>query len=329
MNNYSNTNNYWLNINKMSALLFPGQGSQMVGMGSEFYNNFQIVKSIFNQADEKLNFPISKMILHGPEDQLQLTQNTQPAILIVSYSIFKVLKDEFNFDFKSFKYFAGHSLGEYSALVCSDALDFNDALYLLNERGKAMQEAVPVGKGSMLAVLGIKINEVENLIQNKNNENDVCEIANDNAEGQVIISGSKESVDKFQIILKEKKIKSIPLKVSAPFHCSLMKPAAEKMKEKINNIMFKNPKVDIINNVTAKPENNAENIKRLLIEQIFSTVKWRESIINMSKANVTNYIEIGPGKVLTGMAKRTIKNLKCFSINTIADIEKLNNEFKK
>ena len=329
MNNYSNTNNYWLNINKMSALLFPGQGSQMVGMGSEFYNNFQIVKSIFNQADEKLNFPISKMILEGPEDQLQLTQNTQPAILIVSYSIFKVLKDEFNFDFKAFKYFAGHSLGEYSALVCSDALDFNDALYLLNERGKAMQEAVPVGKGSMLAVLGTKISEVENLIQTKYSVNDICEIANDNAEGQVIISGSKESVDKFQIILKEKKIKSIPLKVSAPFHCSLMKPAAEKMKEKINNVIFKNPTVDIINNVTAKPENNAENIKRLLIEQIFSTVKWRESIINMSKANVINYIEIGPGKVLTGMAKRTIKNLKCFSINTIADIEKLNNEFKK
>ena len=329
MNNYSNTNNYWLNINKMSALLFPGQGSQIVGMGSEFYNNFKIVKKIFSEADEKLNFPISKVILEGPEDQLQLTQNTQPAILTVSYSIFKVLKNEFNFDFKKFKYFAGHSLGEYSALVCSDALNFDDALYLLNERGKAMQEAVPVGQGSMVAVLGAKINEVINLIQTRDIKNGICEIANDNAEGQVIISGDKVSVEKFQTTLKEKKIKSIPLKVSAPFHCSLMKPAADTMKEKINNIKFNNPTIEIVNNVTAKPEKNAENIKRLLVKQIFSTVKWRESIINMSKANVTNYIEIGPGKVLTGMAKRTIKNVNCFSINSIADIKNLNNEFKK
>ena len=329
MNNYSNTNNYWLNINNMSALLFPGQGSQIVGMGSEFYNNFKIVKKIFSEADEKLNFPISKVILEGPEDQLQLTQNTQPAILTVSYSIFKVLKNEFNFDFKKFKYFAGHSLGEYSALVCSDALNFDDALYLLNERGKAMQEAVPVGQGSMVAVLGAKINEVINLIQTRDIKNGICEIANDNAEGQVIISGDKVSVEKFQTTLKEKKIKSIPLKVSAPFHCSLMKPAADTMKEKINNIKFNNPTIEIVNNVTAKPEKNAENIKRLLVKQIFSTVKWRESIINMSKANVTNYIEIGPGKVLTGMAKRTIKNVNCFSINSIADIKKLNNEFKK
>ena len=313
----------------MSALLFPGQGSQIVGMGSEFYNNFAIVKKIFDRADEKLSFAISKMILEGPEDQLQLTQNTQPAILIVSYSIFKVLKDEFNFDFKNFKYFAGHSLGEYSALVCSDSLDFDDALYLLNERGKAMQEAVPVGQGSMIAVLGAKIKDVINLIQTRNINNGICEIANDNAEGQVIISGDNESVEKFQIILKDSKIKSIPLKVSAPFHCSLMKPAAEKMKEKINNIKFKNPIINIISNVTAKPENNAENIKKLLIEQIFSTVKWRESIINMSDANVINYIEIGPGKVLTSMVKRTIKNVNSFSINSIADIEKLNNEFKK
>ena len=329
MNNYSNTNNYWLNINNMSVLLFPGLGSQIVGMGFEFYNNFKIVKKIFNEADEKLNFPISKMILEGPEDQLQLTQNTQPAILTVSYSIFKVLKNEFNFDFKTFKYFAGHSLGEYSALVCSDALNFNDALYLLNERGKAMQEAVPVGQGSMIAVLGAKINEVINLIQTRDNKNGTCEIANDNAEGQVIISGDKQSVEKFQIILKKKKIKSILLKVSAPFHCSLMKPAADKMKEKINNIKFNNPTIDIINNVTATPENNASKIKSLLIEQIFSTVKWRESIINMSKANIINYIEIGPGKVLTGMVKRTIKNANCFSINSITDIEKLNNEFEK
>ena len=147
----------------MNALLFPGQGSQIVGMGSEFYENFDIVKTIFKEADEKLNYNISKIILEGPENELQLTQNTQPAILTVSYSIFKVLKDEFGFEFKNFSYFAGHSLGEYSALVCAESLSFNDAEYLLNERGKAMQEAVPVGKGSMIAILGTEIEEINNL----------------------------------------------------------------------------------------------------------------------------------------------------------------------
>jgi len=313
----------------MSALLFPGQGSQVVGMGSEFYKNFDLVKKIFKQADENLNYPISKMILEGPEVELQLTKNTQPAILTVSYSIFKVLKDEFNFDFNSFKYFAGHSLGEYSALVCAGALDFNDALYLLRERGKSMQEAVPVGKGSMIAVLGMSINEINNLIQSRDNKKGICEIANDNADGQVIISGDKDSVQILQTSLKEKKIKSILLKVSAPFHCSLMKPAAEAMKEKINNTKFNNLLFKVINNVTAKVESDTEIIKKLLIEQISSTVKWRESIINMSKNGVTNFIEVGPGKVLTGTVKKTIKNSNCFSINSITDIKNLQDEFKK
>ena len=175
----------------MSALLFPGQGSQAVGMGLEFYKNFDVVKKIFNQADDKLNYPISKIILEGPENDLQLTKNTQPAILMVSYSIFKVLKDEFGFDLSSNKYFAGHSLGEYSALVCSNALSFDDALYLLHERGKAMQNAVPVGKGSMIAILGLKIEEINELIKTTNDKPGVCEIANDNAIGQVIVSGEK------------------------------------------------------------------------------------------------------------------------------------------
>ena len=186
----------------MSALLFPGQGSQIVGMGSEFYNNFDIVKKIFKDADEKLNYSISKLILNGPEDQLQLTQNTQPSILTVSFSIFKVLKEEFNFDFNTFNYFAGHSLGEYSALVCSESLKFEDALYLLYERGKAMQEAVPVGKGSMLAILGAKIEDIYDLL-NSFKEKGVCEIANDNADGQVIVSGDKDTIVSFQSLLKE------------------------------------------------------------------------------------------------------------------------------
>ena len=312
----------------MSALLFPGQGSQIVGMGSEFYNNFDIVKKIFKDADEKLNYSISKLILNGPEDQLQLTQNTQPSILTVSFSIFKVLKEEFNFDFNTFNYFAGHSLGEYSALVCSESLKFEDALYLLYERGKAMQEAVPVGKGSMLAILGAKIKDISDLL-NSFKEKGVCEIANDNADGQVIVSGDKDSVASFQLLLKEKKIKSIPLKVSAPFHCSLMKSAADKMSDKIKNTNFRSPTHSILSNVTAKIEKNPENIKKLLIDQIFSTVKWRETIINISKEGVSNFVEIGPGKVLTGMVKRTVKNVNCFSINSIDDIKNLKNEFNK
>ena len=312
----------------MRALLFPGQGSQFVGMGSELYRDFELVKKIFKQADEKLDYPISKFILEGPEDKLQLTENTQPAILVISYSIFNVLKNEYGFDLNSFKYLAGHSLGEYSALVCSGSLYFEDALHLLHERGKAMQEAVPIGNGSMIAVLGVKIDEINNLLESRN-KNGVCEIANDNADGQVIVSGNKESVETFRLILKEKKIKSIPLKVSAPFHCSLMKPAAIKMEEKINKTKFVNPSVEIVNNVTAKPEVNYDIIKQLLIKQIFSTVKWRESLINMSELGVNDFIEIGPGKILTGMVKRTIKYANCFSINSITDIKNLKDEFKK
>ena len=329
MMDYSNTNNYWINLNKMNALLFPGQGSQVVGMGLEFYDNFDLVKKIFKEADQKLNFKISKIILEGPSQELQLTKNTQPAIFAVSYSIFRVLKDEFNFDFDSFKCFAGHSLGEYSALVASEALEISDAIYLLHERGKAMQEAVPVGKGSMLAILGSKINEIENLIKNKIDEKKICEIANDNAVGQIIVSGDKDSIILLQNSLKEKSIKSISLKVSAPFHCSLMKPAAEKMKDKIINTQFNIPKYKIMSNVTSMVENDPNTIKKLLIKQIFSTVRWRESLINMSDSGIKNFIEIGPGKALTGMVKRTLKNVNMFSINSITDIKNLENEFKK
>ena len=313
----------------MSSLLFPGQGSQVVGMGSEFYHNFDRVKNIFKHADETLNYSISKLILEGPSDELQLTKNTQPAILAVSYSIFEVLKKEFNFDFTPFKYFAGHSLGEYSALVCSESLKFEDALYLLYQRGKAMQDAVPVGLGSMIAVLGTEIDLIKELIKKNIKEKDICEIANDNSEGQVILSGKKESVEFFQRILKEKKIKSIPLKVSAPFHCSLMKPAAIYMRDKINKIDFKKPNYEIVSNVNADTVSDPEEIKKFLVQQIYSSVKWRETILRMSKEKIQNFIELGPGKVLTGMVKRTIQNVNCFSINSISDIKNLQNEFKK
>ena len=313
----------------MNALLFPGQGSQIVGMGSEFYKNFKTVKKIFEKADEELSFSLSKMILEGPANQLQLTKNTQPAILTVSYSIFKVLIEEFNFKLDEFTCFAGHSLGEYTALVCSNSIKFNDALHLLHERGKAMQEAVPVGKGKMIAVLGTEIDNLNNLIKLNKKDGEICEIANDNANGQVILSGKKNSIEAFGNVLKNKKIKFIPLNVSAPFHCSLMSPAAKAMKEKIDRVDFQKPKIEIFSNVTAQPENNPSNIKNLLVKQIFSTVRWRETLLNMFKKGIKNYIEIGPGKVLSGMAKRTLKEANCFSLNSIVDIKNLSDELKK
>ncbi len=313
----------------MKALIFPGQGSQSVGMGQELYKNFDLVKKVFKDADEKLNYPISKIILDGPEAELKLTENTQPAILTVSYSIFKIITEVFNIDLKKgFTFFAGHSLGEYSALVSVGSLTFEDALYLLYERGKSMQEAVPEGHGAMLAVLGIKLEDIEKFIREIKVKG-ICEIANDNANGQVIISGNKKSVESFQMTLKKHKIKSIPLKVSAPFHCLLMKPAAKSMEEKINNTEFKDPLFKIISNVTANSESKPNTIKRLLIEQIFSTVKWREGLIYMSNGGIKNFVEIGPGKVLTGMVKRTVKEPNCFSINSITDIKNFVNEFKK
>jgi [acyl-carrier-protein] S-malonyltransferase len=194
----------------MKAILFPGQGSQIVGMGSDFFKNFEIVKKIFDEADNSLNFKISKIILEGPENELKLTANTQPAILTVSYAIFSVLKKEFNYDFSATKFFAGHSLGEYSALVCADSLVFKDAIFLLHERGKSMQEAVSVGKGGMLAVLGLDLISINNYI-NEMNKKGVCEVANDNAEGQIIVSGDIECIKLLQDILKKDKKKSILL----------------------------------------------------------------------------------------------------------------------
>ena len=309
----------------MKAILFPGQGSQIIGMGSEFYNNFSAVKKLFMEADETLGFKVSKIILEGPESELKLTQNTQPSILLVSYSIFSTLKNEFNFNLDKTKYFAGHSLGEYSALLCANALSFQDSLRLLYERGKSMQEAVPVGKGAMLAVLGSEIQEINNFILDVKSKG-VCEVANDNAHGQIIVSGNIESIEELKGILKQNKKKCISLPVSAPFHCSLMNPAAVKMKEKINEVNFRKPDFEIISNVTALPVSKPENIKQFLTQQIYSKVRWRESIIYMGENKINDYIEIGPGKVLTGLVKRILPNSNSFSINSIDDIKNLKNE---
>ena len=307
----------------MKALIFPGQGSQSVGMGYELYKNFDLVKKIFKEADEKLNFPISKIILNGPETDLKLTENTQPAILTISYSIFKLITEEFNISLKNFTFFAGHSLGEYSALVSSGSLLFTDAVLLLHQRGKFMQEAVPAGKGSMIAVMGINLDDLNKFIKEINVNKGVCEIANDNSNSQVILSGDKSAIEEISKILKNNKKKSIPLPVSAPFHCSLMKPAAKKMEKNILETNFINPDIQIVSNVTAQVVKNPDDIKKLLIDQIFSKVRWRESVEYMISNGVKEFIEVGPGKVLSGLVKRINDKVSSKSINTIEEIKNL------
>ena len=310
----------------MKALLFPGQVSQFVGMASDLFKQFDYVKKIFSDADDFLKKKISKIILEGPEEELKLTQNTQPAIMIVSYSYFLVLQKELGVQTKHFKYFAGHSLGEYSALVSSGSINFENALFLLNERGKAMQNSVPVGKGGMLAVLGSDVSSIENLIKNTNKDG-ICEIANDNSIGQIIVSGDIKSINLFKLTLDKSKIKNLTLPVSAPFHCSLMRNASELMEKKINSVNFSELEVPIVANVTAKEEKSPNSIKSLLVKQIFSKVRWRESMEYMSNNGVKTFIEVGPGKVLTGLAKRIVKDKKIININTLDNLNLLKDEF--
>ena len=306
----------------MKAIIFPGQGSQKAGMASEFQGNFKIVKDIFERGDEALNFSLSKIILNGSDEDLKKTEITQPAILITSFAIFSVLKKEFNYDLSKTKYIAGHSLGEYSALVASDSLSLEDGLKLVHERGKLMQAAVPQGEGAMLAVMGLDINELDSLIK-KFDKKGICEIANDNSPGQIILSGDKQTLVAFSNYLKVEKKRSIFLPVSAPFHCSLMKPAAERMKLFLEKTNFKNPNIQLISNVTALPVEKDSNIKDLLYKQIFSQVRWRESVNFMINNNINDFIEIGPGKVLSGLVKRTNDKVLTKSITKIDDIKNL------
>ena len=303
----------------MRAVLFPGQGSQYVGMGSDFYEKFDSVKEIFRTVDKTLGFSLSNIILNGPEAELKLTQNTQPAIMTIGVCIFNVLNQQFGLNLNNARFFAGHSLGEYTALVCGGSLTIERAAYLLHERGKSMQDAVPSGQGAMMAILGMTIHEVENEI-NLLPKGEICEIANDNTSGQVVVSGKKMVIEILNENLKKKKKKGILLPVSAPFHCSLMKKAAENMKDEIENTNFLKPKPSIISNVTAKEETDVDKIRPLLIDQITSRVRWRESIDFMIKQGVANFLEIGPGKVLSGLVKKINRNVKVSNINSIEDI---------
>ena len=303
----------------MRAVLFPGQGSQYVGMGSDFYEKFDSVKEIFRTVDKTLGFSLSNIILNGPEAELKLTQNTQPAIMTIGVCIFNVLNQQFGLNLNNARFFAGHSLGEYTALVCGGSLTIERAAYLLHERGKSMQDAVPSGQGAMMAILGMTIHEVENEI-NLLPKGEICEIANDNTSGQVVVSGKKMVIEILNENLKKKKKKGILLPVSAPFHCSLMKKAAENMKDEIENTNFLKPKPSIISNVTAKEETDVDKIRPLLIDQITSRVRWRESIDFMIKQGVASFLEIGPGKVLSGLVKKINRNVKISNINSIGDI---------
>ena len=306
----------------MFSLVFPGQGSQTIGMGKDFFENYDLVKDLFKQADETLGINLSKIILEGPKDELDLTVNTQPAIFLISYSIFQVMKKEFNIDLDNAKYFAGHSLGEYSALCAANYLDFSDTIKLLKIRGDAMQNAVPKGEGGMLAVLGSKIEIIEDLL-NQNKNNFTAQIANDNSEGQIVLSGKNNDIEKLIKVLKSKNVKNIKLPVSAPFHCELMNNATKIMRNEIEKLNFQDSKNKLVSNVTAKEIKNKEELKILLIDQIENRVRWRESVVHMIKNGVNNFIEIGPGKVLSGLIKRIDKNVKTNTINQTSDIKDL------
>ena len=306
----------------MFSVIFPGQGSQIVGMGKELYTKFDLVKNLFKEADNVLNLPLSKIILEGPNEKLNLTINTQPAIYLISFSIFNLVKKEFNINLDKAKYFAGHSLGEYSALSSAGYLNFSDTIRLLRIRGDAMQNSVSKGKGGMIAVLGTTVEIIERILL-ENKKTFFVEIANDNSEGQIVLSGLIEDLEKLSQVLKSNNIRNIRLPVSAPFHCKLMNKATEIMKNEINKLNFTNSNKKLISNVTANEIFDKEELKKLLVDQIENRVRWRESIIYMINNEVNQFIEIGPGKVLSGLVKRINKDIKINTINNENDIKDL------
>jgi [acyl-carrier-protein] S-malonyltransferase len=307
----------------MFSVIFPGQGSQLVGMGKDFHTKHTLVQDLFKEADDILGFSLSGLILDGPKEDLDLTENTQPAIFLISYSIFKLIKEEFDINLNKANFFAGHSLGEYSALASAGALSFSDTLKILKIRGKAMQNSVPKGVGGMVAVLGSEIEKIENFI-NENKTKYECYIANDNSVGQIVLSGNIVDLEKMMADLKSANIKNIKLPVSAPFHCKLMNKATLVMNKEIAQLSFKKPENILISNVTGKEIANSTELKNLLVQQIESRVRWRESVLLMINKGINQFIEIGPGKVLSGLIKRIDRNVKVSAINTEEDIKLIN-----
>ena len=304
----------------MFSVVFPGQGSQTVGMSQDFYSKYDLFKKIFREADEILDFKISKLILEGPKEDLNKTENTQPAIFLVSYSIFNLLKEINEEILTKAKYFAGHSLGEYTALTCSGSLNFSDTLKILKKRGKAMQSAVPNGVGGMLAVLNSNFETINNILVDNKSDFE-CYIANDNSNSQIVVSGFLNNIDKFSNYLNKLKIRNLKIPVSSPFHCKLMNKATKSMEKEIKKLNFNDPKIPIVSNVTANITKDNLEYSELMIKQIEHRVRWRESIQFMAKNNVKKFVEIGPGKVLSNLIKRIDTNFEIVNISSIDHLE--------
>ena len=304
-----------------TALIFPGQGSQTVGMGKELADQFPVARAVFDEVDSALGQKLSALIFEGPQDALTLTENAQPAIMATSIAALQVLKAEQGFDVGRDSHFvAGHSLGEYSALCAAGVLTLSDTARLLRLRGQSMQKAVPAGQGAMAALIGADFDQAKQ-VADEAAQGEVCTVANDNAPGQVVISGAKAAIDRAIDIAKAKGIKrAILLEVSAPFHCPLMQPAAQAMREALASVKFNTPSVPVVANMTAKAEFDPINLRELLVLQVTGMVRWRESIHYLKSQGVTRAIEIGAGKVLSGMVKRIEPEMTCVNVGVPADV---------
>ncbi|MDP6305099.1 MAG: ACP S-malonyltransferase [Alphaproteobacteria bacterium] len=304
------------------AFIFPGQGSQQVGMGRDLAEAFPVARHLFEEVDDALGQHLGRLMFQGPDEELVLTENAQPALMAVSMAVVLVLREEGGLDLgKSCSFVAGHSLGEYSALAAAGALELADAARLLKVRGRAMQDAVPVGKGAMAALIGLNFDDVESIASDAA-DGEVCMPANDNAPGQIVISGNKAAVNRALELAAERGCRrNVVLPVSAPFHCSLMKPAAEVMETALADVLLSPPLVPLVANVTAESVNDPSLIRQLLVEQVTSMVRWRESVLYMKGQKVTELVELGAGKVLSGLARRIDRDLSARSVQSPDDIE--------